>query len=819
MMDPMKQTSRETGRCDWNTRSSLGASTWRVNFGKLLVTLGFTVLLCCIVSPTEQTPTNRPFVVAARKVMASHLNFDDDKLKEKGREIYAAQCASCHGEKGEGVEGAYAAALVGDDSIGQLSGVIAETMPEGSPEDCQGEDAVAVATYIHHEFYSEAAQLRNRPPRKALARLTANQLRQSYADLYAALGGGLMWAKPERGIQGVYFNGEHWNNDEKKIERVDPVIDFDFGHEGPGSDIQPKKFYIHWSGGLKVDHTGEYELVVHGSTSFMLHFGREGFVFFDNHVQSGAQTEFRRTIYLTAGRIYPIRLEMRQRERKTETPPAFMRLAWVTPGGTEEIIPAHHLIPGWCPPSFSLQTKLPADDQTYGYARGILVSQEWDHATTQAAVEFADAVALDLWPKFREQYLKDHAEASESLALKAFLVRLVGLAFRFRLDSEQEQRYVGQAIESQEEPTLAIKQCLLLALKSPYFLYPAAAELDSTPARQTVNRLAMVLFDSLPTDEDLERLASQEKVSEQDVRNYAWGKWNDFRVQAKYRELFYQWMRLDAAKELQKDSELFPGFSAAVASDLRQSFDMELTELLSRNDSDLRALFSAKQVFTTSNLESFYGEAWAPESSTANGTRLVRSISNPNRWGLLTHPYFTSSLSYRNATSPIHRGIVLYKYLLGRNLRPPADDFAPLSPDLHPNLTTRQRVELQTSPESCQVCHHKINNLGFTLENFDAVGRYRSEEQAQSINAAGLYVDRDGREQPLTGIGDLAEYLGNSPEMRKAFVHRAFQHFTKQPPGAYGPEVLDRLTESFVGSQCNLAQLVVEIAVVAARAE
>jgi mono/diheme cytochrome c family protein len=747
------------------------------------------------------------------------LEPDDEARHRRGQEIYVAKCATCHGDRGEGVEGAYATALVGDDSLGQLTRVISDTMPEGAPEECQGEDAEAVAFYMHREFYSEAAQLRNRPPQKAFARLTGNQLRQSYADLYAALADGLMWSKPERGIQGVYFNGEHWNNDEKKIERVDPTVDFDFGHAGPGSEIQPKKFYILWSGGLKVDHTGEYELVVHGSTSFMLHFGRDQYVLFDNHVQSGNQTEFRRSIYLTAGRIYPLRLEMRQRERKTETPPAFMKLAWVPPGGSEEIIPAHNLIPGGCPPSFALQATLPPDDQTYGYARGLLVSGEWDQATTRAALEFSDAVASDLWPKFREQYQKDHPEAPEPNALRAFLTKIIQKAFRFPLNAEQEQRYVGQAVERQSDSTLAIKQCLLLALKSPYFLYPTAAESDVSRSRRVVNRLALVLFDSLPIDEESEQLAAQESLSEQDIRNYVWGKWNDFRVQAKYREMLYQWMHLDASKELRKNSEVFPGFSLAVARDLRQSFDLELTELLSSSESDLRTLFANRTVYTTPVLQEFYGDTWAPDPAAPSGSRFVRALPDEQRAGILTHPYFTSSLSYHNATSPIHRGIVLYKYLFGRSLRPPADDFAPLSPDLHPNLTTRQRVELQTSPESCQVCHHKINNLGFVLENYDAVGRYRREEQSQPINAAGLYVDRDGQEQTLDGIGSLAEYLANSREMHRAFVNRAFQHFTKQPPAAYGPDVLDRLTDSFTASNCNLSNLLVEIAIVAVQQE
>src|SRR5690606_4492052 len=99
---------------------------------------------------------------------------------------------------------------------------------------------------------------------------------------------------------------------------------------------------------------------------------------------------------------------------------------------------------------------------------------------------------------------------------------------------------------------------------------------------------------------------------------------------------------------------------------------------------------------------------------------------------------------YHDSTSPIHRGVFLMRYMLGRTIRPPMDAFSPLSPALHPEMTTRQRVELQTSPESCQVCHVKINGLGFTLEAFDAVGRPRDREGDKPIDPSGIYFTRAG---------------------------------------------------------------------------
>ena len=157
----------------------------------------------------------------------------DASRLQRGQVIYQTTCASCHGEHGEGVEDAYGDPLIGDESIGQLAARVERTMPEGEPEECVGEDAVAVAAYMHQQFYGEAAQVRNRPPRIGLARLTGNQLRQSLADLYEQFGG-----RPdpnaEHGVSGTYFDSERWKEDKKKIQRCDPVLDFDFGHEGPG---------------------------------------------------------------------------------------------------------------------------------------------------------------------------------------------------------------------------------------------------------------------------------------------------------------------------------------------------------------------------------------------------------------------------------------------------------------------------------------------------------------------------------------------------------------------------------------------------------
>jgi hypothetical protein len=151
-------------------------------------------------------------------------------------------------------------------------------------------------------------------------------------------------------------------------------------------------------------------------------------------------------------------------------------------------------------------------------------------------------------------------------------------------------------------------------------------------------------------------------------------------------------------------------------------------------------------------------------------------------------------------------------------LSPPPEAVAPLPVDLHPDLTTRDRVVLQTRPESCQSCHAMINPLGFTLEHYDAVGRYRNEERGRAVDASGEYLTRDGELVKFTGVQDLASFLAASPESHDAFVEQLFHYMVKQPIRAHRPDEVQALKRSFNENGYSIRQLVKNIAVIAARA-
>jgi hypothetical protein len=103
-----------------------------------------------------------------------------------------------------------------------------------------------------------------------------------------------------------------------------------------------------------------------------------------------------------------------------------------------------------------------------------------------------------------------------------------------------------------------------------------------------------------------------------------------------------------------------------------------------------------------------------------------------------------------------------------------------------------------------------INPLGFTLEQFDAIGRFRKTENDQPIDAAGNYVTRTGETLSIEGARDLANFLANSDEAYDAFVQQLFHHIVKQPIRAYGRDSMRDLKQSFVDSDFNVYKLLID---------
>src|SRR5688572_15572240 len=267
-----------------------------------------------------------------------------------GEQIYKNRCTSCHGADGEGVAGKHDEALVGDKSVEALANLIARTMPEDKPGTCTGEDAQAVATYVHDTFYSPAARARRNPAKIEFSRLTVRQYRSAVADLIGGFPDTPAQDIKTGGLGGEYFASKGFNPDKRKIERVDPTVEFSFGANPPDPKLAGEAFAIRWTGSVVATETGNHEFVVRSENGVRLWVNGEGSSsghdressegdepLIDQWVTSGPEPrEHRTSVFLLGGRAYPVRLEMFRFKDKS----ASVALKWKPPHGTLGTIPA-----------------------------------------------------------------------------------------------------------------------------------------------------------------------------------------------------------------------------------------------------------------------------------------------------------------------------------------------------------------------------------------------------------------------------------------------------------------------------------------------
>ncbi len=732
-------------------------------------------------------------------------------MEDPGQRVYVKECASCHGKVGEGVDDEYDKALAGDKSVQQLARYIEKRMPDEAPKRVTGEDALNVARYIHGAFYSPIARARNRKPRIELSRLTVRQYRHSVADLVGSFRSGSPRGQ-ERGLRGEYYNSRRLGGS-ATLRRLDPSVRFDFGKSSP-EKLDFEGFSARWSGSVLAPETGDYEFVVRTDHAARLWVNHIEEPLIDAWVKSGDDTEYRASIFLIDGRAYPIRLEFTSRRqgvnkeaKKREKPiEAFVELLWMQPRRVEEVIPTRFLSPERVREEFVVATPFPPDDRSIGYERGTAISRAWDDAATGGAIETAGHVVEHL------QKLSGVGRDEEDREgkLREFCTRFVERAFRRPITDVEKRLFVDRQFARAPNLEAAVKRVALLVLKSPRFLYVDPGGKSKDPYA-VASRLSFALWDSLPDEALLEAAAAGELATREQVARQTERMLRDARTRSKVRQFLHYWLQMEHARDLAKDLRVFPGFDAAMASDLRTSLDLFLDDVLWGDDADFRRLLLSNELYLNGRLARYYGYDLPAEAPFQKV-----SAREVDRVGVLSHPYLMASFAYMDATSPIHRGVFLSRSVLGRSLRPPPEAVAPLAPDLHPDLTTRERVTLQTKPQACQGCHGMINPLGFALERFDAVGRYRLADRGRPIDTSGAYEMPSGEERRFEGARDLAEFLAASGETHRAFLVQLFHHLVKQPMLAYGPETPAALLETFAAQEFDVRKLVAEIVTMAA---
>jgi hypothetical protein len=287
---------------------------------------------------------------------------------------------------------------------------------------------------------------------------------------------------------------------------------------------------------------------------------------------------------------------------------------------------------------------------------------------------------------------------------------------------------------------LALERLLI----SPEFLLRIEQDPDhATPGApyrisqlELASRLSFFLWSSIPDDELLE-LAAQGRLSspavlEGQVRRML----SDPRARALVTNFAGQWLYLRNMASLSPDPALFPDFDR----NLRDAFQRETELFLEsqlREDKSITELLSADYTFVNERLAKFYGIP----NVYGNHFRRV-SLPGDTRAGLLGQASILMVTSYANRTSPVLRGKWLLENILGSPPPPPPPNVPPLKENGEggaPPATVRARMEEHRKNPICSSCHARMDPLGFALENFDAIGRWRATDAGAPIDASGVF--------------------------------------------------------------------------------
>ncbi|WP_296461723.1 DUF1592 domain-containing protein [Rubinisphaera sp.] len=274
---------------------------------------------------------------------------------------------------------------------------------------------------------------------------------------------------------------------------------------------------------------------------------------------------------------------------------------------------------------------------------------------------------------------------------------------------------------------------------------------------ELASRLSFFLWSSLP-DEELLELAEARQLSEPDVLSIQVMRMlADPRSSALVVNFAGQWLHLRNLDSITPDGRLYPDFDDNLRQAFRQETELFFESIL-REDRSVLELLKSDYTFLNERLAKHYG---IPH---VFGTRF-RKVSlgeNSQRGGLLRHGSILTVTSYATRTSPVIRGKWILENILGTPPPPPPANIPALEDNtVSASLPIRERLAQHRADAACASCHNLIDPPGFSLENFDAIGRWRDLELDHPVDAEGGLPD--GRQ--FTGADGLETGILERPEV------------------------------------------------------
>ncbi len=381
---------------------------------------------------------------------------------------------------------------------------------------------------------------------------------------------------------------------------------------------------------------------------------------------------------------------------------------------------------------------------------------------------------------------------------RSIVTTMIGRAWRRPAKTVEVDRLanlVKAAVQDGSSFERALQLALQAVLVSPNFLFRLEPEADDAEVGThdldgwaMASRLSYFLWSSMP-DQTLFDLASSKQLTRPTVLQQQVSRMlADERSSSLAKNFSAQWLELRRLNEVMPDPELFPRFTQSTRRDMRLETEMFFLSVM-REKRNVFDLLDADFSFLNENLADFYDI----EGIEGAEMRRVR-FDDGRRGGVVSHASFLTVTSNPTRTSPVKRGKWILENLLDDPPPPPPPNVPALAetPELSNPASLREAMAQHSTNKVCASCHSRMDAIGFALENYDAVGRWRDGDAKGPIDASGKLPD--GRK--IDGPAGLKKLLQHDRGFLRCLTKKLFTFAIGRDPSPLDSVHIDDLVES-----------------------
>ena len=383
---------------------------------------------------------------------------------------------------------------------------------------------------------------------------------------------------------------------------------------------------------------------------------------------------------------------------------------------------------------------------------------------------------LDTRPDTQLEILACTPDIPQVEQTREVLTRLLRRGYRrppTDIEIEQLVQFVGAIQTDGAKWEAGIQQAIKVILCSPKFLF--RLELDDRPQSpdpypidefQLASRLSYFLWSSMP-DNELFELAAKNRLTD-NLEAQVKRMLADPKATELARDFGSQWLQIQRIATVTPDPERFPTFGRRLRAAMLKETEL-FVESIFREDQSVLDLLDADYTFLNKELANHYGITdtqgnWMGQKKTVPGGEAIKgrefqrvALQGASRGGILTHASVMTVTSNPTRTSPVKRGRWVLEQILGTPPPPPPPDVPELEEDhdATTGTTLRERLEQHREDPACANCHAKMDPIGFALENYNAIGAFRTTEGELEIDTTAELPDGTA----FDGITDLKQIL------------------------------------------------------------